>query len=348
MERKELLEKIETVEPALANNELIPVLTMLWFTGTHLMCYNDNIGISVPFKTDFAAAVAPTLSQLLRNSAAKYVELSLDGDTLRAKAASSNIKLSTLPASDFIFEMPVMRADKATFPKAEAKALIEGLGFCLRSVGNDVSVPDQLGVTIIPRDDGFVNLFSTNDKTLCCSSVKSRTPLKKRVILSADFCRQLIRFGKSESLAIDITEEYSLAQVGKTMIYGRLIYSDNPVRFEEMMNAHLPKKAKLVPMPSRLRMAIERAIVITSSKTATTKTEVTVNDSHIQLSSKSDRGSIQDRVAFEDSGHPPASITLDPAHLRIGQEGADKILFTERAAILSKGSSVFMIAALNE
>src|ERR1700757_1851266 len=94
MLRKEILDKVQTVSPALANNDLVPVLSHLWFTGTSLMAYNDQIAISVPCKTDFKVAVpGATFISLLKNTIAKEIELSVANDEMQIKAASSRLKL---------------------------------------------------------------------------------------------------------------------------------------------------------------------------------------------------------------------------------------------------------------
>jgi hypothetical protein len=61
-----LIRALETVEPALAINQLIPLLTHYWFTGKSLIGYNGSIALQVPFQTDFRGAVPGKVLELLK------------------------------------------------------------------------------------------------------------------------------------------------------------------------------------------------------------------------------------------------------------------------------------------
>jgi hypothetical protein len=63
---QDLIAKLEQVEPAVAINRLIPELTCFWLTGSHLVAYNDQIALAVPFTTDFQGAVPGKLLPLLK------------------------------------------------------------------------------------------------------------------------------------------------------------------------------------------------------------------------------------------------------------------------------------------
>src|SRR5262249_16571063 len=58
--------KLETVEPGIAINPLIPLLQHYWFTGKQLLATNGIMGIQVPFVSDFAGAVPNNLLDLLK------------------------------------------------------------------------------------------------------------------------------------------------------------------------------------------------------------------------------------------------------------------------------------------
>jgi hypothetical protein len=63
-----LISVLETVQPAVAINRLIPLLTHYWFTGTHVMGYNGQIALQVPFRTDFRGAVPGQVLELLKRA----------------------------------------------------------------------------------------------------------------------------------------------------------------------------------------------------------------------------------------------------------------------------------------
>ena len=48
LDRLELLSILSTVSPALANIDIIPVMTHFWLDGESVMAYNDKIAITHP------------------------------------------------------------------------------------------------------------------------------------------------------------------------------------------------------------------------------------------------------------------------------------------------------------
>jgi len=165
-ERLQLRDKLEAVAPALSSSDIIPIMSHYWFTGSHVMAYNDRIAINCICKTDFKGALPGLLLQLLKASQAPKLELEYkpaDSEVL-FKLGSSRVRLAVLPPADFVFDMPALE-DDANALKSTRKALVAGIAACLASVGNDTSMPEQLGVSILPGDDEL-HLFATNNATL--------------------------------------------------------------------------------------------------------------------------------------------------------------------------------------
>src|SRR5688572_14425066 len=98
MKRNELIALLNAVKPALSNNDLIPVLSMFWFTGSEILAYNDQISIQVPFKSNFVGALpGATLLAMLNSSLAEEVDLTQKGQTASLAAGKTKLKLACLP-----------------------------------------------------------------------------------------------------------------------------------------------------------------------------------------------------------------------------------------------------------
>lgn len=352
MQRKELLDKVALVSPALASNDLVPVLSHVWFTGTTILAYNDQIAISAPFKTDFKGAVpGATFASLLKNSKAKDVELEVyksgteDGAELLIKAASSRFKLPILPSSDFVFEMPKVTA-ASTIP---VKGLVAGIKECLRSVSTDTSAPDHMGVTLIPNEGKLLQLFSTNNSTISAASIAAPAKLPfKRAVLPSLFCQQMVSIASSgKEGTIEINEEHTLFSCGGVMLYGRPISVDKPMPFVETVQAELPKnyKASLVSIPTKLQLMIERAIIITDSAAEQTTTTVSVKEGKMRFASKSSRGEVFDTMMVEPN-QKDVTLSVHCKHLKAGYGAFDKMLLTETCFIMTKGDSFYLVGAV--
>jgi hypothetical protein len=344
MLRTDLVDMLQLVSPGLSNNDLIPILSHVWFTGSTLIAYNARIAISCPFKTDFKGALpGSTLIDLVKNSRAKDIEFIPAENDLTVKAASSRFKLGMLPDEAFnIFEMPKPSKGAITPPEDFFKAI----DACMQSIGVDNTIPEQLGITIVPNGKDL-ELYSTNNATITYTKITLPLGKPTRVTLSADFCKQMVAIAKSEkNVKVEIHDDYSLLTTPKGIsLFGRLIEIDKPLDFAGIMENNIPDDAKkiAVDIPSKLRLMIERAIIITNSTSERSQTAITITDGKMRFLSKSSRGEVIDTVMVGD-GQPDVSLDLDCKHLKPVFDAYDKMLVTDRCFIMLKGQSIYMVA----
>lgn len=356
--RKEFLSRLEVVAPALSDVDLIPVMTHFWFTAPGkkhkqhtLMAFNDRIAISVPFQTEFEGAVPGTLlMNLLKNSEAKNIELILrDDNNLDVKTRGGRFTLTTMDPSAFdFFTMPEPTGQ--TLP-VEGTAFLEGIENCLRSVGHDTSIPDQLGVTLMWAD-GLLEMFSTNNSTMSYSRIPcKKAPSFKRVTIPTAFCKQMIKLvGKKAEIKLEITPDHALLDAGdSTYLFGRLVETDGRLDFRSVMDHHFPPESYdlLVDMPNLGHM-LERATIITDSIYEQGTTQITVYDyegskgvvRRMRFTSKSERGEVVDGITVGDK-HPDVNTRIEPKLLKIGYADfpnkASKFLVTSGCAVMAKG-----------
>lgn len=348
MNRKELLAKLTTISPALSHTDLVPVMTHFWFTGNEIMAYNDQIAISVPFKSDVTGAVpGETLLALLKNSKAVSLEmLPLDGGNLQIKAASSRFKLALLPDDSFVFDMPETKDEP--LPIKDKKQFLDCIDTCMRSVGADTAVADQLGITLIPEGDKL-GAYATNNQTLSYARINlnGKAGLKKRVILPGQFCEQLLRLGRgAKQIHLEINDKYALFVGGGTTMFGRLIQSDRPINFVSIVENNFSEAdyKKLVPIPSKMRLILERAMVITDSSTDQGRTSISVKGGVMKFASKTPRGEVHDELEVG-RNQPDASIRVRPKFLKDGYGFFDKMLITEPCVVMTRDHMLYLVAA---
>jgi len=342
VKRTDLLSRLGVVAPALADNSLIPALQHFWFLGDQIMAFNDRIAISTPLKTEFKGAVpGKTLIDLLKASQAKEVELIAENNNLLIKAASSKFRLGILPTDSFLFEMPELAKDHQTFPE-DFYAAIDS---CMRSVSADTSIPDQLGITLIPEDT-TLHLFSTNNSTISTAKIKLKAaPKFKRVILSEPFCKQLLNLNEKGG-RLEINSEYALFVQGETSLFGRLIESGNPLDFLDIFKHHTPPdyKKRLIAIPTKLQLILERAIIITDTTAADRKpTLISVKErGRMSFGSKSDRGEVFDFMGIEEQ-HPEVQVRIEPKLIKLGYGAFDKMLVTKSGLMMVKDNKIYLV-----
>ena len=138
VDRKHLLEVLQTVQPGLAGKEIIELSTSFIFMEGRVLTYNDKVSISRPIDVDFeGVVVAKEFVKLLEKLKDEEVDISIDKAHLIVKGkknkAGINIEKSTNidEILDVLGKVKKWSALPATF--------VEGLSYCLSSVGKDMT-----------------------------------------------------------------------------------------------------------------------------------------------------------------------------------------------------------------
>lgn len=351
MLRKTLLDKLKIVSPALADNDLIPVLRHFWFRGDHVMGFNDQIAISTMLKTDFEGAVSgEVLLDVLNSSKAKTVELVPEEDHLLMKAASSRIKLGLLHADSMVFQMPKEFGKKVV---SNNQQFIAALDNCMRSLGSDTSSPEQVGITMKLSAES-IKLYGTNAMTISKASVSVKTGIKNEVslIMSGTFCKQFLRLvkqAKQWTLYFDGTDNTTL-DCGDVVLYGRQILVGKPLEFEKIIARHFKKSDsnRMIEIPTKLKLILERAVIFAGAKggaVETGATKVTVEGKKVKFVTSTQKGSVTDTLQLAEE-HEPVQFRIEPIHLKNGYGSFSKMLLTNECVIMKSGSTMYFVSVL--
>jgi DNA polymerase III sliding clamp (beta) subunit (PCNA family) len=308
-----------------------------------MMAYNDRIGISLPFRSEFKGAIPGALAiNWLKASKAEPLEFSSDGRDLVIKAASAKLRLAMIGPDAFVFTMPKMQDDGV---KPLTDEFLDGLSGCMRSVSTDGSVADQLGITIIPEGRELL-LFSTNNHTLSYVRMPSGAfSMRRRTILPAAFCEQLLALAKDDEARLVVTDKCVQASIGDVMLYGRLIESAQPLDFRKLIDSHIPNGGikKMIDIPTKLEHILMRATILTEAERTTTK--ITVRGDKMDFYCRSDLHGHEYKDVLQVKDHPQVEVSLDSKLLQLGYGYFDKMLLTDRCAIMAKDQSFYMVAA---
>ena len=372
MLRKDLLDKLVTVSPALASTDLIPILTHFWFDGGSLVAYNDQIGISVPFETDIEGAVpGATLLNLLKTTSRGITKVvfSMKEAVLEVAAGRARMKLALMPPKDFegIFEMPEAGEDRICLESD--KEFLDAIETCLRSVGNNTGQPDQLGITLISKPkEKVLHLYATNSTTLSFSKVKVNGKVNfTRIILPTAFCTQLLKLGRimpeKEAFHLEVLEDDGVLFAARDVwLFGRLVESAQPLNFEGILDHHYPaeleqKMIDVTDLQLRLQRALERAVIITDSTTDQGTTVLYVEKDEptvLRFLSETDRGVVKDSIVLtkptgnkkdKPQKHPVVSVRLEPKQLKAGLGFFDRMLVTKSCVIMENAVSTYLVSA---
>lgn len=346
MNRKQLLDVLAIVRPALASASLIQVLTHFCFTEREVLAYNDQIGISTPLRAGFSGAVpGGTLLSILGASLAAEAELSASEAELLVKAGGMKARLPLLPPDAFLFEMTDAKGDALPVAGKDFVAAISG---CLRSTSSDTSVPDQLGVTLIPKKKS-IDMYSVNGASMSRATVALSAPqtLSRRVTLPAPFCEQLARLAADDEAGASLTvaaDHALLKTASGTRLFSKLVDVPKPLDFEAQFAEIVPDDldARSVKIPDAFKLALERALVISDPSGERVYSNLSIKDEVATLITKSGKGEIRDRIRLK--GHPDVATSVDAQWLKVGCAELSHILATDGAIIFGRGRNLYLAA----
>lgn len=346
-ERTTLLAALDVVKPAIATKALLEELTHVWFSKGQIVAYDDVLGIRVPFECDGleGGLKGALISGLLNASGAKTVEISVDGKEAELKAARAKLKLAVLDPDRAVWDFPNTKKS-SFFPLS--KELLAALSDVLIAVGQDTSIPDQLGVTFVMTEDGL-SLYTTDSKTIAEAFVKKPKDYDvDHVVLPTPFIEQLLRLcGPDGEMAIlkDSVVAYSKSGIG---IYARLVDCPDPSDFETELQRALPKgfRKAAVDIPEVMKLAVERALVVLDGKVAE-PISLYVKDKVLHMEAESGLGELRDQIPLEQE-HEDVDIKVDPALIKRALEKCDKMLVADRCLCMigRGGDFVYVISSI--
>jgi DNA polymerase III sliding clamp (beta) subunit (PCNA family) len=147
--RKELVETLAAVKPALAKKGIVEQATHFIFSNDKLVTYNDYICISHPLKTDFECSVdADKLYRILSNINEDEIELSYDGKQMLIKSGNVRSGLAAMKEGEvnkYIVELGLGELKKWS-PLPED--FLEGVFLCMFSAARDMAAGPLTAVCI--------------------------------------------------------------------------------------------------------------------------------------------------------------------------------------------------------
>lgn len=338
-DRVKMLEALNLVKPALASKDLIEELCHVWFDGKTVTAYNDaDLGIQAPFESPFKGGIrGALLLGLLHNSRAKEVvfEHQEEGKVL-LKAARAKVNLAVLDPERAVYELP--KPSDTTYEFDEH--FITAMKLVMVSVGNDTSIPEKMGVTLLVAD-GYIYLHTTDSKTIASAEVpiekKNLKALKagSRYILPTAFCEQMIRLCPAGGV-LDLQRDIVTAEnADGIFIWARLAeQGERSFDFDGAYSKYLkfPKGTEF-ELPSRLALALERTLTMLDGL-PDEPADVTVDAGKLRLEVEIEgRGNYKDSVDIPESV-PDVKIKVNPALIKRAFSQSDHIAITDRVVYM--------------
>ena len=118
IQRKSLLDALNAVRPGVANKDIVESMTYFYFSGTHVISYNDIISIQYPLKTEFSTFVkADEIFKVVSKLKTDQISFELKDSILVVKAKDIQSKFATINDEDISARVKAIKesVDKCKF-----------------------------------------------------------------------------------------------------------------------------------------------------------------------------------------------------------------------------------------
>lgn len=347
IDRKQLVDDLSLVKPALGRGAFVPVLSHFCFDGETVTAYDDVVAITVRCRVPVECAVpADLMLKMLASFKSNDVRMDLENSNLVMICGDSKVKFPALSPDSFIFKRGDAFKGKSNFSIDVDSDFISGIQSCLVSVGADPAHPEQLGVTILSGEE-VVGMYSTDNLTLSTYDITGfDVPAGVNVILPTAFCKNLIALYDVVKQKCVLTL-YSGGWVMVTFddwgwLYSKLPISEKPLDFALV----LEKLLRDVDMKNEAKFneavldAFQRAAAcVDPSKPLS---EVSIEDGVMVLHTRSSFGECRDMldVGLDDA----KEFKIDPQHVVRVSGMVDRMTPSRDVLVLKKGKFTHLVA----
>lgn len=332
MKRLELVNKLELVGRALADSDLVQVFKCFCFTGSTVYGYNDALAIVAPCEVDKPFAVnGKILLGLLKNSHSEEVEFGLEKEELTIKAGKSVFKMPYMMEDQFLFKEPADSWDMSVVLPTDI------LNACLITASKDTAAPALMCVRLTQKHKKMT-LYACDGDALTRYTLKedSNTELPD-YMMPNQFCETVSKIGAEVSMRL--SKEWVRADFpGICVAYGRLIVTDNPIDFADLIKKTLKVLPDYVPIPTGLDNALSRARIVADSESA--KTSLTVEKGKLQILTDTHTGVVRDVLLFK---HADIQANVSAELMQRSIKICDEMSISENCTSYRLGQQLFVL-----
>lgn len=344
MDRKQLVETLKKVEPALAARNEIPVLASFCFNGETVHAFNKIIALVCPCRTEFKGAVQGRLFlDSLALSRADTAEFSVEAETLTVKVGKSKLETPLLAPEEFQFQSPEKGKGKAL--KVDEKWLAAlavaaaGMG---RKLGGAVW---QYGVTLDICDGGCI-FYATDNRTITRVTAGKPGKVEFSVILLPEFVDALLNAAKGAApKGIVFSPQWVQAFFnGGLRLFSITMEGASSKSYRDITDSFLTKPGPSPDIPAELSLCLQRAQLAFSHATENPHTELTIKDNFARFKTPSPVGEKTDVMKLP---HSPITLKVRPDDLLRGLERGKKISLFESCVRFSAPGYLFLVSPIN-
>jgi len=314
MDRKELLDVLNDVSPALSGKDFVPVFSCFCFDGDNVTAFDDVVALQRPFLFPLQGAIrGSVLLSFLKVSRAKDIEFEQHDTSVHVKAGRSKLDLPFIPKDKFVFE----------FPKEDATAFDLNADFLLAfdktmvSMGLDPARPWRLGITLSFKEN-YVSMYSSDNITIALGDVPFSYPKELEgtaVVVPPRFCKLLSDYSNTATaVKMKVTAGWvECIFDGSIRLFSKTVGGVDVAQFEKMVKVCMEGSAKDgAPIPKGFESTLDKAAILLEDSQEKFA-DFSVQDGRLSVHAKTKLGELEDILTLE---HPNVKVKVAPALIK--------------------------------
>ncbi len=309
--RKNLIEILETCRPALSTQSRAVELAHFWFDGKIVMASNGHLIISMPCTLDIVGGVPHALLDWLKKSKGDTVTFSKSGKGMVATIGRSKFNFLLLDIKRRSFHLKTDN-DLQSIPLTSE--LISALNNVSISYDPKAGNPAKLGVFLHPGER-HLDLYATDDVTLSYQSVPislDQLPelfvMISHVVVPFDFVEQLLAHKSFEETdGLYLSEKMIVLEAGLETTVSTLIECPKMPQFVAIVKSF---EGDRILLPEGIAEAVDRLSLVSGP------IEFEIDNDLLLLSTGDDVNKIEERFTLANDTVAGIMTRLDPKLLK--------------------------------
>ena len=352
---------IETAGEALGRGDLNPQLAKLWFDGSTVSAWEDNVDIQTVCPFEFEGGVdGARLKQLVAKASGKEVALVAKNNTTAFKIGRSTLTVQVAPLDDRGFMM--RKPDPTAVVDVDPKLLKSALEYVLKCVGQSLEKPEYHGVTFAIQGANGLKIYAGQPQVLAEVAVPLKAKPKNKfdyVVLPEKFCQQLIKHYGKKGAVLELHNSTANASGGLLVhpditVFGRSISSGQQrVEMWKYTEQHRQAAKNWMPVPKDLAKMLDRASIFEGEHhnlelaievvDGGVRLRITIEDEAAQLVDISgiikaddvEPVTVKTNAKHLHTGAGLTYMSVDPKRIIMEDERKDGVWITQVAAIIA-------------
>lgn len=327
IQKKELLKVMQLLRPGIAKKDIIETFVHYIFTGTDIVTFNDEIGISHPFKTDFkCSARAEELLKTVSGIKEETLEISVTDTQMDIKSAGTRASLaitSVENAWQLVAALDLNSVAENLKPLPEN--FIRGAYLCMFSASKDMTKGKFTCVYVADS-----NLYSSDGIRI--SKYKLPSPVGAITLIPARNIEELVKFPITK---FHLTNSWCHFGTDDGVIFSsRVMEGEFPD-----LDSYFEMEGQRVRLPAELQNLVKSVSFMTDGKVdKDKKVHLTISKNKITCKGEKNQiGYIERDLDFE-YAQEGFSITINPVFLNEVLEKATIMKVTENVALFVSGA----------